>query len=435
MSLIISDTASHGAGTSPTRSAFPPHCVKRLAAVPQGGDLGSLERPPPEVKDWYRLKEEIQQLRETMLGTPTRKGKTKKRELRRQHDSLEESMNVLLPAVKAWAGQHGISTAELHETVSFAVLLSPRGPAGRRAQQIDSLDDDVVGTAAVPTTASSSSPARTEDEKEELAQLNQELFEAQRALLQTPKKERAALKGEVNRIDREVRRRSIVLDEATAAAAVTQVRQQEEEQQQLTPLTVDDPPAEHACEVLLGSEPEEPVGAAKNALSWDDVIDKVGDEDDKAGNSGSSSPRSSDKQPLQENRGDTPEWEPEEDDEECAFAPGSPTGRQGTDLMAAKKARQMQRETTTASERLKMVDSTQEVSEADAPDATVFSDMRRKQEARIEHQMEMNKLDPLMAPRYNAPAEDRECLTAREAARWLMTYDQPTLHALAFACS
>ena len=30
----------------------------------------------------------------------------------------------------------------------------------------------------------------------------------------------------------------------------------------------------------------------------------------------------------------------EEGDEECAYAPGSPTGRQGTDLMAAKRARQ-----------------------------------------------------------------------------------------------
>lgn len=31
----------------------------------------------------------------------------------------------------------------------------------------------------------------------------------------------------------------------------------------------------------------------------------------------------------------------EEEDEECAWAPGSPTGRQGSDLMAAKRARQL----------------------------------------------------------------------------------------------
>ena len=30
----------------------------------------------------------------------------------------------------------------------------------------------------------------------------------------------------------------------------------------------------------------------------------------------------------------------DEEDEECMWAPGSPTGRQGTDLMAAKRARQ-----------------------------------------------------------------------------------------------
>jgi len=35
--------------------------------------------------------------------------------------------------------------------------------------------------------------------------------------------------------------------------------------------------------------------------------------------------------------------EAEEEDEECAWAPNSPTGRQGSDLMAAKKARQQQR--------------------------------------------------------------------------------------------
>jgi len=34
------------------------------------------------------------------------------------------------------------------------------------------------------------------------------------------------------------------------------------------------------------------------------------------------------------------EFREEEEDEECAWAPGSPTGRQGTDLMAAKAARQ-----------------------------------------------------------------------------------------------
>ena len=31
----------------------------------------------------------------------------------------------------------------------------------------------------------------------------------------------------------------------------------------------------------------------------------------------------------------------EEEDEECAWCPGSPTGRQGTDLMARKAARQV----------------------------------------------------------------------------------------------
>ena len=38
------------------------------------------------------------------------------------------------------------------------------------------------------------------------------------------------------------------------------------------------------------------------------------------------------------------EWCTEEEDEECAWAPGSTTGRQGSDLMAAKQARQRQLE-------------------------------------------------------------------------------------------
>ena len=36
-------------------------------------------------------------------------------------------------------------------------------------------------------------------------------------------------------------------------------------------------------------------------------------------------------------------WQ-EEEDEECAWAPNSTTGRQGSDLMAAKRARQLARE-------------------------------------------------------------------------------------------
>ena len=38
------------------------------------------------------------------------------------------------------------------------------------------------------------------------------------------------------------------------------------------------------------------------------------------------------------------EEEEEEGDEECAWCPGSPTGRQGSDLMARKAARQAERE-------------------------------------------------------------------------------------------
>jgi len=440
---------------------------------------GSLERPPPEVKDWYRLKEQILQLRETMLGTPTRRGKTKKKELQKEHDNLEVDMDKLLPAVKAWAGLHGISTMELHETVSFAVLMSPRGPAGRQTPQIDSLDNDAPETSTASTVPVASSPARTQEQMEELAQ-NQELFDAQRALLQAPKKKRTALKIEVERIER---RKSVTPDAATAAAAATAVASEhllKDVAGMSDPGEMDPAQAAAAATVqggingaqahqefaaqdaaaltlqggMAGTQARQDIAnqdaaalqvqagitgmqARKDVagMSCEDVIDKVGDEEEKAGEEvravmaeivvQGSSPNNSDlgpsgqqflpdDQPSTANAAD--EWEPDEEDEECAFAPGSPTGRQGTDLMAAKKARGLHRQTL----ELKAVSISNDAHHGDAePSPTLSSPVldKAKHEARIDRKMGLNKLDPAMAPRWNDNrAESNECLTSQEAA-------------------